>query len=272
MKILVTGSSGFIGKYVVREAAEQGHEVFGYDIVNGNSVLDRSNLIGKAEDREVDAIIHLAGLLGTHELWDQREAAIDVNIKGALNVADAAMEVDAKLVSIEQPHIWYNVYEATKLAARRMLTGLHYDRGLRVDFVTAHNAYGIGQAYGEGHPQKIIPTFATRAWLGEPIPIWGDGQQKVNLVWAGDVADMLLRRAVSDGSAPEAQFNAGSRKLHTVLHIAEGVRRYVGSLSKIEFKPMRLGEQPLPYPEPDRMYPYDVDWDAFYATVDSYKP
>jgi len=220
-----------------------------------------------------DAIIHLAGMLGTHELWDTAEDAIDVNIKGALNSGRLALEHDAKLVSIEQPHIWYNVYEATKLAARRMLTGLHYDEDLRVDFVTAHNAFGPGQHYGDGHPQKIIPTFATKAWAGEPIPIWGDGSQKVNLVYAGDVADKLLTRAIAPPVSPHAKFQAGSDDpLRTVKWVAGFVNRHTNNSAGTESLPMRRGEQGGAYPEPDESYDFHLNLSHLRATIDSYKP
>ena len=273
MKILCTGSNGFIGKYVVREAVSRGHEIWGYDNVNGNNVLDRDNLIARADVRDIQAIIHLAGMLGTHELWDKREKAIDVNIKGALNVADAALFVDAKMVSIEQPHIWYNVYEATKFAARRMLTGLHYDQGLRVEFVTAHNAFGSGQHHGDGHPQKIVPTFATLAWGGEDIPIWGNGEQRVNLVYAGDLAKMLVDRAEEYVASPLHTYNAGSQQLMTVKDVASYVRDYAGQGSKIVHLPMRRGEQDwVDYPEPDDSYPFALKFEDLDKTIDWYKP
>ena len=274
MKILITGGEGFIGKYVQARCAELGIETVTYDIVDGKDVLDRNTLMNDINQWPfITSVIHLAGMLGTHELWDDRDRAIDVNIKGALNVADAALAVDAKLVSIEQPHIWYNVYEATKGAARRMLTGLHYDRGLRVDFVTAHNAYGPGQAYGDGHPQKIIPTFATKAWLGEPIPVWGDGEQKVNLVYAGDVADMLVQRALVQGCAPLNEYHAGVDYLMTVNSVVGLVVADAESDSTIEYVGNRSGEQnALPYPAPDDRYPYKFKRAMLRATVESYKP
>jgi len=273
MKLLVTGGEGFIGQYVQSRAKELGFNVWTYDIINEEDVLDRESLIGAAETYDVDAIIHLAGMLGTHELWDTAEKAIDVNIKGALNVAAAAMATDAKLVSIEQPHIWYNVYEATKFAARRMLTGLHYDQGLKVEFVTAHNAFGPGQAYGDGHPQKIIPTFATKAWLGEPIPIWGNGQQKVNLIYAGDVADMLLKRAAYAECQPLDILNAGSNVLMTVADVAAIVLAHTDSSAGVKKMPMRKGEQSqFPYPEATNEYGYTVSRSALNATIDWYKP
>ena len=273
VRILITGGDGFIGRYVQSRAKELGIDFDVFDISSDitQDITNYGALSGGHGD--YDAIIHLAGMLGTHELWDTAEDAIDVNIKGALNVGRLALEHDAKLVSIEQPHIWYNVYEATKLAARRMLTGLHYDEGLRVDFVTAHNAFGPGQAHGPGHPQKIIPTFATKAWTGELIPIWGDGSQKVNLVYAGDVADMLIRRAIAEEETePLRQYNAGTDRLLTVNDVAANVWiRTGGDVANLNLD-MRRGEQDCDYPEPDESYEYRLNWETLDATIDSYKP
>ena len=278
MKVLVTGGDGFIGRYVQSRCRELGIEVFSFDIAGDieQDVTEWDHLLWAVNQYEPDSIIHLAGLLGTHELWDMAEDAIDVNIKGALNVARAALEADAKLVSIEQPHIWCNMYEATKFAARRMLTGLHYDEGLRVDFVTAHNAFGPGQAHGPGHPQKIIPTFATHAWNGEPIPIWGNGEQKVNLVYAGDVANKLVARAVDPVSDQLFEYQAGSERLLAVVDVAATVAEYVGRTTGIDVgvdcHSMRRGEQKGQYPEPDDDYFYRLEIPLLYATIDSYRP
>ena len=279
MRILVTGGYGFIGRYVQSRCKELDIESFSFDIVGDISqdVREWDHLSRAISQYEPDAIIHLAGLLGTHELWDLAEDAIDVNIKGTLNVARAALEVNAKLVSIEQPHIWYNMYEATKFAARRMLTGLYYDEGLRVDFVTAHNAFGPGQTHGPGHPQKIIPTFATHAWAGEDIPIWGDGKQKVNLVYVGDVADRLIQRALKRGCNPLEYWQAGSDSIHSVNDVAYLVIDYVASqsdkdLTGIDYRPARKGEQPVEYPDPDETFTFTFQPWLLDATIDSYRP
>ena len=274
----MTGGDGFIGRYVQSRCKELDIESFSFDIVGDISqdVREWDHLSRAISQYEPDAIIHLAGLLGTHELWDLAEDAIDVNIKGTLNVARAALEVNAKLVSIEQPHIWYNMYEATKFAARRMLTGLHYDEGLRVDFVTAHNAFGPGQAHGPGHPQKIIPTFATHAWAGEDIPIWGDGSQKVNLVYVGDVADRLIQRALIQACDPLEHWQAGADSIHSVTDVAQMVIAHVSDWDflavGIDYRPARKGEQPVKYPEPDETVPFTFRQWLLDATVDSYKP
>ena len=280
MRVMVTGGSGFIGRYVIARLEELGCETYVYDRSLGRSfdVLDLDHLLGYVGVLQPDAIIHLAGVLGTNELWDSTDRAIDVNIKGGLNVGRAALEVGAKLVSIEQPHIWYNVYEATKLALRRMLTGLHYDQGLQVDFVTAHNAFGAGQAHGAGHPVKIVPAFSTAAWQGEPIEIWGSGYQRVNLIHAADVADALVGRAVVRASRPHHEFQAGTNKLMDVIDVANLIREYVADNGEqqvpITHKSMRRGEQSLvfDYPKPTEDYLYEFRVEDLYSTIESYRP
>jgi hypothetical protein len=84
------------------------------------------------------------------------------------------------------------VYTATKVAATRLASAYHHTHGLPVSHVRAFNAFGPGQAHGPGHPQKIIPTFAVEAWAGRPIPIWGDGNQTVDLIHTSDLARMLV--------------------------------------------------------------------------------
>lgn len=277
MNALVTGGRGFLGGYVETRLKELGVGVTIYDTADDirNDVTDPIRLAQVAAEARPDVIIHLAGLLGTHELWDTAKDAIDVNIMGALNVGRVASEHEIKMVSIEQPHIWFNVYEASKFAARRMLTGMHYDSGLQVEFVTAHNAYGPGQQFGPNHPQKIIPTFAVAAWRGDKIPIWGDGNQKVNLVYAGDVADALVKRALTLYSDPHAQYQAGSNRLLTVNEVAAAVLTAANSSSAIEYFPMRRGEQQAAgYPDPTwypREYPYEFDYSTFAATVRWYE-
>lgn len=275
MRILVTGGEGFIGKYVMSRGRELGYSMESMDISNP----DMANV---AYDglwpwkQKYDVVIHLAGLLGTHELWDEPFDAIETNIMGAINAGQFAFEKDAQLVCIEQPHIWYNVYEATKLAARRILTGMHYDQGLKVEFVRAHNAFGPGQAYGEGHPQKIIPTFSVKAWRGEPIPIWGDGDQSVNLVYAGDVADTLLTAANSPMQSINYTWEAGSNELWTVNAVANWVIDHVavkgGPNSAKDHMKMRKGEQPdQSYPSPTKFYRHTLDLEKLNATIDWYK-
>jgi nucleoside-diphosphate-sugar epimerase len=81
VRVAVTGGSGFIGTAVRNELLRCGHDVINIDNRNGVDILgpDLASSV-----RECGSVIHLAGLLGTAELFDDAENAIDVNIKGTL--------------------------------------------------------------------------------------------------------------------------------------------------------------------------------------------
>lgn len=254
MTTLVSGGSGFIGSHVVAQLEAAGEKVHVFDhsgLYDHNDVTDYEMVCLSVA--ECDAVIHLAGVLGTAELFDDPQRAIEVNIGGAVNMMRACCEHDATLVQISMPPVWDNIYQATKNAAAKFADAYVRHRGLKVATVRAFNAYGTRQAVGPGHPQKIVPTFAHRAWRNEPIPIWGDGSQSVDLVWAGDVAEMLIRaRDFGDNRT----FDAGTGKAMSVLEVAELVIARTGSTAGVEFLPMRAGEHAS-----DKVVAHGEGWD-----------
>lgn len=234
MKIAITGGMGFIGQAAARYAIEQGHEILHFDRAHGQDVL--RSLSGL---KDADTVIHLAGMLGTAELFDEAEDAVMTNVVGALRVMQWCEQYGASYVGITMPPVFPSVYTATKVCADRLATAWHLARDLPVSRVRAFNAYGPGQKHGHGHPQKIIPTFATKAWAGEPIPVWGDGEQTVDLVHVDDVGRMLID-ATEFGN--DEVFDAGTGHALTVNQVAEFVLEVTGSKAGIEYLPMRDGE------------------------------
>jgi UDP-glucose 4-epimerase len=188
-----------------------------------------------------NAIIHLAGMLGTHELFDTINEAIDTNIKGTANVLDIAHRENARYVGITMPHVFPSIYTATKIAAEQFERAYHYTYGVPVSRVRAFNAFGPGQKHGPGHPQKIVPTFATEAWAGRPIPIWGDGTQTVDLIYVDDLASLLVD-ALEYGD--DFTIDAGTRHALTVNEVAQMVLDITDSKAGITYLPMRRGEIP----------------------------
>lgn len=236
MRIAVTGGGGFIGRATITAAQRAGHEVRSFDRHDGHDILgDLTGLDG------ADAVIHLAGVLGTAELFDTPELAIDVNVCGSLRILQWCDTHRARYVGITMPQVFPSVYTATKVCATRLASAWHYARGLPVSHVRAFNAYGLGQAHGPGHPQKILPTFATEAWHRRPIPVWGDGQQTVDLIHAEDLGRMLTA-AVNLGD--DNVLDGGTGEAFTVNEVAAMVLDITGSDAGIEYLPMRDGETP----------------------------
>jgi len=234
--VLVTGGGGFIGAYVEAALKAEGHEPIIFDRPS-----DVRETLDLAAVGPVDAVIHLAGRLGTAELFGGFDEAVDVNVKGTQRVLEYCRQVGASYVGITMPEVWANVYQATKRCARILATAWHESYGVPVSHVCAFNAFGIGQKYGPGHPQKIIPTFASRAWAGEPITIWGDGTQTVDLISATEVAKVLVAALDYGG---DQVFDAGTGGEWTVNEVAKYVLEVTGSPSEIVHYPMREGERP----------------------------
>lgn len=236
MKITITGGKGFIGDATARIAKERGHEVVFFDRRDGNDVLGPLDALDGS-----DAIIHLAGVLGTHELFDEVQNAIDVNITGSYRIMQWCIDHDASYTGILMPDVFPSIYTATKVATQRIAKALHHSRGLKVSHVRAFNVFGPGQAVGPGHPQKLVPTAAVAAWLGAPIPVWGDGKQGVDLIYVDDVARMLVD---ATRFTDDQVFEGGTGFMWTVNNVVAMIKNVAHSTSPVDHLPMRDGEEP----------------------------
>ena len=268
--VAVTGGLGFIGSAVMRELGARGYRTFPIDRAAGGDLLrdDLPELLG-----DCCAVIHLAGVLGTAELFQSVDEAIDTNIKGTVRVLEACQAKGFAYVGITLPEHWDNVYSATKKCATQLASAWHRHCGVRVSHVRAFNVFGPGQkATGV---QKIIPTFAECAWRGQPLPIWGDGTQRVDLVHVDDVARMMAD-ALRFGA--NELFDAATGQLFTVNEVARMVLEITGSRSPLEYLPMRKGEHPVGEVENTGagwdLLPWRprFDLERLRGTVESYRP
>ena len=236
MRIAVTGSAGFIGSAVVRQLEGRGDVVVGIDRRDGYDICtaDLRELVAGC-----DSVIHLAGVLGTAELFDEIERAITVNMGGTLRVLQACRAVEAGYIGITMPDVFPSIYTATKAGAQRMASAFNNAFGLMVCHVRAFNAYGPGQAHGPAHPRKIIPAFACEGWSGRPLTIWGDGTQTVDLIHVDELARVLVA-AVEHGD--DAVIDAGTGVPVTVNDVARHVLKVTRSTAGLHYMPMRRGE------------------------------
>jgi UDP-glucose 4-epimerase len=238
-QMVVTGGDGFIGRQVRAEARVRGWHCPSFDRQTGKDIRHFDDVLWALDG--ADAVIHLAGVLGTHELFDDPQLAVDVNVTGTLNVLEACRRTGAAFVGITMPQVFPSIYTATKVAATRLASAYRHSCGVPVSHVRAFNAFGVGQAHGAGHPQKIVPTFAVEAWAGRPIPIWGDGEQTVDLIDISQLARLLVE-AVDHGD--DVTFDGGTGRAFTVNQVAQMVLDITGSKAGMVHLPMRRGETP----------------------------
>lgn len=240
MNVLVTGSSGLIGRTVVRTLTEAGHKVKPFDRAEGFDILDAESCLSAVQD--MDAVIHLAGILGTDELFDEVHKAIAININGSVNVMSACAKEKAHYIGITMPPVFPSIYTATKVSASRFATAFHHNQELPVTNVKAFNAFGSDQHHGPGHPRKIIPALSVEGWNNIPMIIWGDGEQTVDLIHVDDIALVFLDALFAPGK--NETIDAGSGKSFTVNEVAKMVLDVTGSTAGVEHLPMRRGEIP----------------------------
>jgi len=255
MKILVTGGSGFIGSHLVDLCLEKGDEVTVFDrrldvqpswvdwdenvsIIPGD--IKNPSAVDNAV-RECDAVVHLAGILGTSEIVDTPVESIEVNIKAAINVYESIKHHDVPAVQITVGNIaWFNSYAISKYAAERFALMYNREFGTKIAVVRGLNVYGERQKH---YPvKKVIPNFMVSALRDELIPIYGDGEQLLDVIYVGDNAEILYRALTKDHGVYDHPMEAGTGKLISVNELARRVIDAADSSSTLKHIPMRAGE------------------------------
>lgn len=246
MKILVTGGQGFIGGHVIDVLLVNGYKVVSFDRHVKKQISGVEHFFGDVRDKKAldqavynsDAVIHLAGILGTAETLQHIEETVDININGTINVFEAIKKYGKRCVYITLPDVWQNPYSITKRTAKDFaLYVYNKELGTEIQVVRGFNVYGEGQKFKP--VRKFAPSFIIRALLGEKLQVYGDGSQFVDLVYAGDTAEILVRAMEADKIADEV-IDAGSGEGVPIIEVAKLISKMTGA--EIEHLPMRKGE------------------------------
>lgn len=197
-KVLVTGADGFIGSHLTEELLEKGYEVKAFTLYNSFNTwgwldsLPKEKLgqieiyCGDVRDpngvreamRGVDVVFHLAALIAIPFSYHSPDSYVDTNIKGTLNVLQAARELatervlvtstsevygTAQYVPIDEKHPFQgqSPYSATKIGADRLAESFYRSFRLPVSIVRPFNTYGPRQS-----ARAVIPTVITQLLAG----------------------------------------------------------------------------------------------------------
>lgn len=258
-KIMITGGNGFIGRYTVNALINKGYTPLVFDRHDHHNFNEKAEFfLGDIRDAtavteamaHADGWIHLAGVLGTAETILNPRPAAETNIIGGLNVLEAACQYNLPGINIAVGNYWENnTYSLTKNTVERFAVMFALYRNLKVNNLRALNAYGPQQSvaapFGDSKVRKITPSFVCRAITGNPIEIYGDGTQIMDMIYVGDVADSLVAALefTEKYGHVDTTFEAGSGINTTVNDIAQIIIDTVGS-GEINHLPMRIGETP----------------------------
>jgi UDP-glucose 4-epimerase len=269
MKALVTGGSGFIGSNIVKLLRSEGHEV---TVLDNLSSGHRTNLDpfpevqlveGDVRDaalinrlaRDVEVIFHLAASVGNARSIENPIDDSEINVIGTLRVLEAARHGgvrkvvfsssagifgELKTIPIREDHPVEpdSPYGAGKLGAEKHCLAYAKLYPLECICLRYFNVYGVNQrydAYG-----NVIPIFAHRMLRGQPLTIFGDGEQTRDFVNVRDVAMANYRAGMNHGVS--GAFNIASATRVTINRLVELMAEASGIAPKVEHGPQRKGD------------------------------
>lgn len=277
MRVLVTGGAGFLGSHLCDALLARGDEVVCADNLSTGRRDNIAHLAdhagfefhecdvseGIAVVGPVDAVAHLASPASPPEYLRMPLETLAVGSRGtehALRVAEASQarfllastsEIYGDPEVHPQPEeYWGNVnsigprsvYDEAKRFAEAITMAYRRTRGVNTGIVRIFNTYGPRMSPGDG---RVVTNFITQALKGDPITIYGNGDQTRSFCYVDD----LIRGLISMiDSAEPGPVNLGNPEEFTIGDFAKLVVEITGSVSSIEHRP-------LPVDDPARRRP-----------------
>jgi dTDP-glucose 4,6-dehydratase/UDP-glucose 4-epimerase len=178
MKVLITGHKGFIGSHLVKYLSD--YEVIGYDLKDGDDVLD----LKKLKKIDCDVVVHLAAKCVVNESWEKPAEYFKTNIEGTANVLSLGKRVIL----------------ASSCAAGTPETSPYGLSKLACEMMNPYVSLRLANVYGENQDPKhgrAIDNFIRGAKKGE-ITIYGDGGVRRDYIHVSDVCEAIRRTIESD--------------------------------------------------------------------------
>lgn len=268
MHILITGGAGFIGSHLSEHLLASGHHVVVIDDLSTGSIRNIETI--KAHPRfeyyidtifnprlmaelvdGADLIFHLAAAVGVKRIVEFPVQTIETNVRGSEVILDLAAKKLKRLVIASTSEVYgksnkipfsenddlvlgstYNArwsYACSKAIDEFLALAYFREKRLPVTVVRLFNTVGPRQT---GQYGMVLPTFVNQALRGDPITVFGTGEQSRCFVHVHDVIEGLLACAQSE-RAPGEIFNLGNTEEITMNGLAARVLEAVNSNSEI---------------------------------------
>jgi UDP-glucuronate decarboxylase len=266
MRYLVTGGGGFLGSHLCERLLQSGHSVIALDDFSTGSrdnVRDLGNL-GDFEvlewdvtipfDVKVDGIFNLACPASPVHYQRHPTRTTKTSVLGAINSLELAKKLDVPVFqastsevygdpreSPQSEEYWGNVnpigiracYDEGKRAAETLFVDYHREFSVDIRIARIFNTYGPRMALNDG---RVVPQFITQALRGEPLTIYGDGEQTRSFCYVDDLISGFI--ALFFRAGEHRPVNLGNPQPITMLELADEIIHLTGSTSKISHLPL----------------------------------
>jgi len=267
MKILLTGAAGFLGSHISQKLINENHEVIGLDDLSTGSIGNIKHLlrdskfsfvehdVRKPFQVKVDAILNFACPASPIHYQSDPVRTIETNFLGIINLLHLAKKTGARVLqastsevygdpteSPQKENYWGNVnpigirscYDEGKRAAETLCFDYKRQFGVDTRVVRIFNTYGPNMAINDG---RVVSNFIVQALRGEPLTIYGDGQQSRSFCFATDLVEGIYRMLMLEES-PLSPINLGNPYEFTMTELALLVIDLAKSESALEYKPL----------------------------------
>jgi UDP-glucose 4-epimerase len=272
VNVFITGGCGFIGSHLAERLLERGDRVQVLDDLSTGSMENIAHLVGRpgfsyrigsALDAPLvselvdgaDVTVHLAAAVGVRLIVERPVHTIETNVR-ATEVVLAAAAKKRKLVVVASTSEVYGkstsipfredqdlqlgptshsrwAYACSKALDEWLALAYWRERGVPVIITRFFNTVGPRQT---GQYGMVVPSFAAQAVRGDPITVYGSGDQARCFGHVRDAVEALLRLMATPSAVGEV-FNVGATEEVSIRQLAERVRAAAGSQSEIVLVP-----------------------------------
>lgn len=270
-RVLVTGADGFIGSHLVESLIESGYKVKAFVYYNSfnswgwidsfKEELKKEIEIFSGDIRDpngvhesmenVDAVFHLAALIGIPFSYHSPDSYVDTNIKGTLNVLQAARSLKTKRVLVtstsevygtaqfvpiteSHPYQGQSPYSATKIGADRIAESYFRSFELPVTIVRPFNTFGPRQS-----ARAVIPSIITQLLSGKNKMKLGDLTPTRDLVYVKDTVNGFIEIFKSDKTIGE-EINIATQSEITIGNLVKLILKIMNKECEIETEEIRI--------------------------------
>lgn len=266
-RVLVTGGAGFLGSHLCERLLARGDEVVCVDNYFTGSRQNIAHLMGNTSFEvirhdvtfplyiEVDEVYNLACPASPVHYQHDPVQTTKTSVHGAINMLGLAKRLNARILQASTSEVygdpsihpqpeeyWGNVnpigprscYDEGKRCAETLFFDYHRQHKLPIKVVRIFNTYGPRMHPNDG---RVVSNFIMQALRGEPITIYGEGQQTRSFCYVDDLIEGFLR-FMNTPEEHTGPLNLGNPGEFTMLELAEKVIRMTGTSSKIIHKPL----------------------------------